>query len=192
MKVTKNYNLISNTELEELEKDFFRKGWKKGEENQKERVEELEKALTRKDKALGKLQTKYDDYIEFAEDKFSNLETKIEVLEEKRDSVREVVKQTIENEDTAAVLEAKEEALNAREERLNDRESDLNDAEGRVQKGSYADGLADGLRKAHEITQEDRNNAMKIAMVSASSHTPVETMKELNNAHQLTTGSKDQ
>lgn len=192
MKVTKKYNLLTNTEIDDLEAKYFKSGFKAGEKNSKERVEELEKALTRKDKAQAKLQEKYDEYVESAQNKVDNLEIKIEVLEEKRDSVREVVKQTIENEDTAAVLEAKEEALTKREERLNEREEDLNDKEGQVQKGSYADGLADGLRKAHEITQGDRDNAMKIAMVAASSHTPVGTMKELNDAHQLTTGSKDQ
>lgn len=111
------------------------------------------------------------------------------MLEKERDEVREIEKQSLKNADTVAILKAKEESLDRREKLLDKREEKLADAEETKKMAAYADGLADGLRKAHEITEKDRENALKVAMVSAASHTSPETMKELNNVHQITTGN---
>lgn len=59
-------------------------------------------------------------------------------------------------------------------------------------KTGYSDGLADGLRKIHEITAEDRKQAMQVAALAASSHTPDAASKVadgIRNNMMLGTGS---
>lgn len=193
MKQFKNTIIISREEQNDREDKAFNKGIKYGEKASKERIENLENALAKKDKALGKLQTQYDDYVESSDAQAKKYEAKIDVLESDRDDVREVVKKSMENEDTAAVLAAKEELIAKREETLAEREEALEDKEEKNYKSGYADGSADMARKINEITQKDRDNAMKVALVSASSHTPVENMKEINrNVKSLTTGTTDE
>lgn len=181
MKFIKGYKLISQEELSKLETDAEVRGAKES----KQRIDELKRSIEKKNGEIDHLRQQQEDLCETAKRQIERLEAKIEVLEEERDNVREVVKKSMENEDLAAVLAAKKEGLDKREAKLADEE----DAKS---KASYADGLADGLRKAHEITQKDRENAMKVAMVSAASHTPAETMKELNNVHQLTADSSEE
>lgn len=188
MKFIKGYKLISQEGLSKLETDAEVRGAKES----KQRIDELKRSIEKKNGEIDHLRQQQEDLCETAKRQIERLEAKIEVLEEERDNVREVVKKSMENEDLAAVLAAKKEGLDKREAKLKDREAKLADEEDAKSKASYADGLADGLRKAHEITQKDRENAMKVAMVSAASHTPAETMKELNNVHQLTAGSSEE
>jgi hypothetical protein len=115
----------------------------------------------------------------------------IQVYKDMRDKTSDVVRQSIENEDMKAVLDARSEGLDKRNEQVIDSESRLNDLTDAAYKGAYADGAADMARKIGDITQEDRNNAMKIAMVSAASHTNVETMKEINSEYRLTEGTSN-
>jgi len=180
MKLFKNTVIISKTELDKALKDAEATGYEKGGKASKTRIESLEAGLERKEKAFQKTHTELNEAKEA-----------IEVYEEERDTVREVVAQRIKNDDNAALLDARKEGLDEREASIKDQLSDLEAAEGKVKKSAYADGLADGLRKAHEITAVDRENAMKIAMVSAASHTSTENLKELNSVHQLTAGSSD-
>lgn len=172
--------VLTQAELTERAKEQYRDGVEEGKKTSKTRIESLEAGLERKEKLATKLQTQVTELKEI-----------IEVHEEERDKARDVVKQQIKNEDLESMLEAKQEMLDEREARIKDQLTELDSAESKVKQSAYADGLADGLRKAHEITAQDRENAMKIAMVSAASHTPTETMKELNNVHQLTAGSSD-
>lgn len=192
MKLIKGYTLISQSELEDSLLHAEKRGVDKGSKESKKRLEDLEKSVEKKNKEIERIKENAEEADESANRQIERLEAKIEVLEEERDDVREVVKKSMENEDLAAVLTAKKEGLDKREAKLKDREAKLADEEDAKSKASYADGLADGLRKAHEITQKDRENAMKVAMVSAASHTPAETMKELNNVHQLTAGSSEE
>lgn len=160
------------------------------------------KAKSDTDVALGLQKAKMDNLVAEAkklrkdkariQEMLDEADEKIEVLEDRVDESREIAKKEIELGDKEALLTALKEGLDTKEAKLKEREARLLEEEDIKDKAAYADGLADGLRKAHEITEKDRENAMKIAMVSAASHTPTETMKELNNVHQLTTGSQAQ
>lgn len=124
------------------------------------------------------------------QDKINRLRTQVKVLEEEREEHRDMVLLKLANEDETALLDAQKEQIRKAQERLEESESLLAEAEEGNYKKGYADGIADGLRKVHEITAKDREDAMKIAMVSAASHTSTDNLKELNNVHQLTEGSK--
>lgn len=184
MKFIKGYKLISQRELSKLEADAEVRGAKES----RQRIEELKRSIEKKNGELVNLRHQKEDLHKIAEHKIERLETKISVLEEERDDVREIEKQSIKNADTVAILNAKENSLKRREKLLDEREEKLADAEETKKMTAYADGLADGLRKAHEITEKDRENALKVAMVSAASHTSPEIMKELNSVHKITTG----
>lgn len=71
-----------------------------------------------------------------------------------------------------SILETREENAENLAKRVKEaRENGEEFAEKKYQSG-YSDGLADGLRKAHEITAEDRKNGMQIAALAAASHQP--------------------
>lgn len=184
--------IMTETELDDLEAKYFKSGYKAGKKETKERVDNLEKSIERKNRESEKLNRTYGNTIEDKNEEIQRLKTKVSVLEEERDDIREVVKQSMENEDTAAVLSAKEDIIEKREEALAEREKELNDKEEKNYKSGYADGSADMARKIGEITQADRDNAMKVALVAASSHTPVENMREINeNVKSLTSGTSN-
>lgn len=191
MKLVKGYALISQTELDEAIKDAEKRGVEKGGKESKTRIESLEKGLEKKDKQIEKLNDDYEASKDKSIREVERLEAKIEVLEEERDDVREVVKQSIENEDLAATLGAKKDGLDKQIAALKDRESKLESKEEGRYKEGYADGVADGVRKINEITQKDRDNAMKVAMVSAASHTDPRIVAEINNVKSLTEGTTD-
>ena len=174
MKLIKGYALISQSELESELLHAEKRGMDKGAKESKKRLEDLEKSVEKKNKEIERLKENAEEADESANRQIERLEAKIEVLEDERDDVREVVKKTMENEDLAAVLTAKKEGLDKREAKLKDRESKLDSEEESNFKKGYADGIADGLREISRITQQDRDNAMKVAMASAASHTPVE------------------
>ena len=184
MKFIKGYKLISQRDLSKLEADAEVRGAKES----KQRIEELKRSIEKKNSELVNLRHQKEDLDKIMGYKIKRLETKISVLEEERDDIREIEKQSIKNADTVAILNAKEKGLDKREKSLDEREEKLADAETTKKMTAYADGLADGLRKAHEITEKDRENALKVAMVSAASHTSPEIMKELNSVHKITTG----
>ena len=161
----------------------------RGAKESKQRIDELKRSIEKKNGEIEYLRQQQEDLCETAKRETERLEAKISVLEKERDEVREIEKQSLKNADTVAILNAKEESLDKREKLLDKREEKLADAEEIKKMAAYADGLADGLRKAHEITEKDRQNALKVAMVSAASHTSPETMKELNSVHQITAGN---
>lgn len=124
--------------------------------------------------------------------KVKNLEAEIETLNKERADTRELAKQRIELEDRETEIEAVEESLERRAEKLDERESKIGDKEEGQYKTGYADGVADGVRKINEITAQDRENAMKVAMVAAASHSTPEVIRELNNGTKaLTEGTKN-
>lgn len=191
MKLVKGYAVLKQTELDEAIKDAEKRGAEKGSRESKARLESLEKAVEKKNKDIERLKEQAEEAEESADRHIKSLEIKIQVLEEERDDVREVVKQSIDNEDLAATLGAKKEGLDKREAALKDRESKLTSKEEGRYKEGYADGVADGVRKINEITQKDRDNAMKVAMVSAASHTDPRIVAEINNVKSLTEGTTD-
>lgn len=202
MKLVKGYALIKQTELDDALKNAEVEGAKKGEKSSKARIVELEKGLEKKTRELEKANDKHELELEKINDnhnattsklnrKIEIAETKVDILEKERDEVRDVVKQQLDNDDKEMVLDARKDSLDSKEAALKDRENKLESKEEGRYKTGYADGVADGVRKISEITQKDRDNAMKIAMVSAASHTPLQNIKEINSEYRLTAGTED-
>lgn len=187
----KNTVIISESELNSKLSERYRDGVEAGTEKQKVQIKDLKKAVSNRDEQIAELKDEHQVALKRKDREIERLQAEVEVYENDREEARELIKTAIKNEDQAAAIEARKEILDAQAATLKDRESKLLDKEDRAQKAAYADGLADGLRKAHEITEKDRENAMKIAMVSAASHTPTDNLKELNNVHQLTAGGQD-
>ena len=120
-----------------------------------------------------------------------DLAIQVEVLEEDRGDAREVVTMKMKNDDMEALLAQTKELQDEREARLKDRESKLNSKEEGRYKEGYADGVADGVRKINEITAKDRDNAMKVAMVAAASHSTPAVVKEVMDVKSLSSGLED-
>jgi chromosome segregation ATPase len=192
-------NILNRVVLtkEELHKKLNKKfdegySYAKGDnENRVEQLEKEKKKLQRSEtKAQEELEEAREDHkVELARLKTVNerdvkeLKETIKVLEANQNTARDLVQQEIVLKDQQAVLEAEHERLDARETKVKDRESKLTSKEEGRYKEGYADGVADGVRKISEITQKDRDNAMKVAMVAASSHTPAANMKEVMNVN---------
>jgi len=195
MKLVGKYVVISkedlNAALREAENKAKKTITKRLEEEYADKFEQQEKTIKARNKTIQILREQADEAETDNERKIEQLEATIEVLQEDRDNVRDVAKKEMENDDRAALLDAKKEGLDKRAAAIKAREAELDTEEEAKNTSHYADGLADGLRKAHEITQKDRENSMKIAMIAASSHTPVANLKELNSEHQITAGSTD-
>lgn len=171
--------------------DIRQEGFAEGHEWANNRLEANEKAIKAKNKQIKNLQEELSETEADYENKISKLEIKIEVLEEARDEVRDILKKEMELLDKEAALSALKSGLDGRTAKIKERESQLDSEEESNFKKVYADGIADGLRKISEITAKDREDAMKIAMVSAASHTPTANMKEINNELRLTAGSQE-
>lgn len=165
--------LISRDKLDEIVQKARREGVKAGREESKRRIKQLEVE-----------QISLDDKLEKA-----NAELK--VLRENKETTREVLRAKIEAEDLASALSKTKELQDKREKQLNERAEKIDSEEEANYVKGYADGIADGLRKVHEITEKDRDNLAKVAMVAAASHTDIATMKEINSEFRLTAGSTD-
>lgn len=100
----------------------------------------------------------------------ARLNDQIEVLQEEAESTAEVTRREIQVEAREAAVEAAEATTETFSKKLNEeRDNSKKCGEQRYQAG-YADGLADGLRKAHEITAEDRKANQQVALIAAASH----------------------
>lgn len=185
MKKVGKYLVLTQDELNDKLSDHLDKFEKEIREEAEERVESRVETLT--DTVKNQKKT----IKQLNEDK-EELKIQVDVLESDRDDVRTVLTKEMHLEDLSAVLQQKKEDLDAREAKLKDRASKLDTDEDKSYKTGYADGVADGVRKISEITQADRDNAMKIAMVSAASHTPVANIKEVNRELRLTAGNEDE
>jgi len=184
MKLFKNFALIKQTELDEALYEAEKKAYERAEKSVRKDFESEIEALS------DKLDTKKAE-IKSLTKKNKDLQAEVDVLNDDRDDVREVLKQKVENDDKLAALEAAKESQDRREANLKDRESKLESKEEGRYKEGYADGVADGVRKINEITAKDRENAMKVAMVAAASHSSPEVVKELTNAKALGSGLTD-
>lgn len=191
MKLIKGYALISQTELDEALDQAEQRGTERGAKSSKARITELEKAVEKKNKEIELKAEKHEDEVAKLNRNLLRAKAAVDVLEADRDEVREVLKTKMENEDLTSVLEAKKAVLDEREARVKDLESKLEEKSDKNYKSGYADGSADMARKIGEITQQDRDNAMKVAMVTAASHTDPRIVKEVTSAYQLTEGTQD-
>ena len=187
----KNTVIISESELNSKLSERYRDGVEAGSEKQKVQIKDLKKAVANRDEQITELKDQQAVELKKKNREIERLETEVEVYEADREEARELIKTGIKNEDQKAALDARKEQLDAKESTLRSRESNIDSKEETNYKKGYADGIADGLRKISEITQGDRDNAMKIAMVSAASHTPTANLKELNSVHQITAGSSN-
>lgn len=177
-------------------------------------VKDLEERAFQRGKELGRSYAEYDlkdatktiaefeDRVEELDDEnkraaaksareIKNLKQEIKILESDREDVAKVYKEKLLVEDMQTRVGAQKEILDKQEKELTARETKLGTEEDKRYKEGYADGVADGVRKVNEITQKDRDNSMKVAMVAAASHTPIENMKEINRELRLTEGTQD-
>lgn len=129
MKLVKGYALIKQTELDESLREAEKRGVEKGEKSSKARITELEKAVTKKQNELESQADKAAAEQEKLKRKLDISETKVTILEEERDEVREVVAQQLKNADREALLDARKDILDEREAALKDRESKLESKE---------------------------------------------------------------
>lgn len=156
MKTFNKYVLMSYPELSNLEDRVYQRALKYTKRQLKNELEELDDKLEAK-KAELKALTK----------KNKELQTEVDVLNDDRDDVREVMKLKIELDDKEAVLATMKELQDGREARLRDRENRLGTEEDGRYKEGYASGVADSVRNISEITVRERENAMKAAMMAA-------------------------
>ncbi len=193
MKLFKGLTLISQTELSDALKDAEKRAYDKAkkqfEAEYAERFETAEKTIKARNKTIAGLREDIEEQDGTYNKAVEKLTATIEVYEADRDEARDVIKQKMANDDKEVVIQQFKEQLDERQAKLKTREAKIGQEEEGEYKRGYADGVSDGVRKISEITQGDRDNAMKVAMVAAASHTPVENIKELNNVHQLTAGS---
>lgn len=103
----------------------------------------------------------------------------INELNDRLSVFQELENNRVEQQVTAIELSAREELLDAQEAQFSDFKKELkankeeaNELAEAKYKTGYSDGLADGLRKIYEITADDRKQAMQVAALAASSHTP--------------------
>jgi hypothetical protein len=173
----------------EAGRDKYNDGYEKAEDYYEGKIEKAVK------EAVEKLEDKNDEQkatIRSLTKKNKTLQTEVDVLEADRDEAREVIQLKMEVEDKETIVQKQKELLDAREAKLKDRETKLGTEEDKRYKEGYADGVADGVRKVNEITATDRENAMKVAMVAAASHSSPEVVKELaNGAKALGSGLTD-
>lgn len=135
----------------------------------------LTKEISSKEKEVDKLQSKVElveskltDMTE-SRDYYQKLENDREAIESEKKIVR------IEREDLAEDKQLYEH----RSGRLTKREARLEEEENDEYKKGYSDGLADGLRKAHDITREDRKYLTMIAMSTNQSEAIKTSQKAL-------------
>mgnify|MGYP001278448323 CR=1 FL=1 len=177
----KGYILIHEDEFDARLNEAYDDAVQTEEFESAKRAEKAEAELEKRDAAIGILKRKSDI-----------AKAQIAVLEEEREEVRAMVTKDMELQDMQALLTQREELLNKKEDRLKDRLNEVTDEEEGQYKRGYADGVADGVREIHNVTSQDRENAMKVAMVAAASHTSAEVVKELNNnVKSITGGTED-
>ena len=129
------------------------------------KVGELEGKLSIKDAEKAKVQESLDFYKGLENDR------------ESIDSQKRVLKVVQED------LAEDKKLLEHRTERLSKREKVLEEDENAEYKKGYSDGLADGLRKAHDITREDRKMLTMIAVSTNQSGAIKESAKLLEDVY---------
>ena len=187
----KNVHIMREADVKQLIDFAEKQAVEKAGEKNKTQIKDLKKAVANRDDQIAELKEKHDAELARERRKIERLEDQVEVFESDREEARDLIKGEIRNADQKAALDARKESLDARDASIRDREGKIDSKEESNYKKGYADGIADGLRKISEVTAKDREAAMKVAMVTAASHTPVANIKELNNVHQLTAGSTD-
>lgn len=147
----------------------LQKQLKKMQQDNDERVEDLTHAH---DRAFKKLNEETGDQLAESAKKVKDLQRQVYNLQTLVGEKTDLETLSLELDNREAVLDAKEANADNFSAKLKEaRDEGKEIAEDRYKSG-YSDGLADGLRKAHEITAEDRRNGMQIAALAAASHQP--------------------
>ena len=151
----------------------------KGDSKKDEEIEKLKDQLDVANSTIKTMRKQKNDMAEYIEElsekheeKVEKLEGRIEVLEGLKNESIKLQKKEIDLETKQALLDAKTSSAVEVKKQLEVERSEYAEELEKRQRGWYADGLADGLRKVHEITAEDRKQAMQVAALAASSHTP--------------------
>jgi chromosome segregation ATPase len=119
-----------------------------------------------------RLERKTNEEITIREEKIANLERQLEHLGKLSGSATANEKKELELMRREAILESKEVNADNLAEKVKEYEAKGEEVAEKKYQAGYADGIADGLRKAHEITAEDRKAGMQIAALAAASHQP--------------------
>lgn len=184
--------ILTDNKVAQLERAAYKDGKEYCKALCDDTIEAQKKELKRLRRAVEKHNALVEDLKEDHKAETTRLLSRIRILEQERRDYSELVEEQLRVEDMQAVLQTRQDLLEQRENRVSERESLVEDTENGRYKEGYADGVADGIRKINEITQKDRDNAMKVAMVAASSHTPVANMREINSElRQLTASGQD-
>lgn len=159
---------ISKEALLEIKQEQYRKG-------KADEVKSNERDIQRYEKEAIK-----------AKDELEKATVELEALREARSDMRNVRKVELELEIKQDDVSAKEKLVDAKQKRLDSRLADLEKEQGDEYKKGYSDGVADGLRKVGELTEQDRNNMTKIAMVSAARGSNAAEIQGVTDVLQLT------
>jgi len=119
------------------------------------------------------------------QENLENAKAELDALKKTRADMRKIKKLELELEIQSDELEANQALLDSKQKRLDSRLKDLEKEDADQYKKGYADGVADGLRKVTELTEQDRNNMTKIAMVSAARGTDAAQIKGVTDVLQL-------
>ena len=162
---------ISKDKLDKQVAKSFRDGVKSGKDEQRKQLKQFE---------INQIQMR--DQIEVKD-------AELNVLRSTRQDSLTLMKSKIDTEDLVVKVNKIKELQDKREKELDKRTELVTSEEEKNYVKGYADGVSDGLHKIHEITEKDRDNMAKIAMVAAASYTSIDNMKEINNEFRLTEGS---
>lgn len=136
----------------------------------KETLEDLKDFKTTSDREHNRVVSKKNARID-------ELDQEVKVLADNAHTFTDNLKFEAELATRETVLEAKETQFDTFQEELKKANDDSVVRAEKEYKTGYSDGLADGIRKVHEITAEDRKQAMQVAALAASSHTPAAAEK---------------
>lgn len=149
--------LISSSEYKQLQADA--KVGNRFKEEKRIKIKELRKSLGRK-----------NENIEALNIKITSRDESIRSLLEFKSAHEKTLKKQIELDSRQATIEANEQSVKDREKDFETAGKKIAEIEKRNYESGYQDGVADGLRKVHEITAEDRRMVMQVAALSAASH----------------------
>lgn len=133
----------------------------------------------------------------------ASLESKVDLLKTELEDVKKEKDYFVKLETDAAAIEQGKKQLSLDKEdfeydkklyerknaRLEKEAEALSEEKNVSYKSGYSDGLADGLRKAHDITREDRKYLTMIAMATNSSEAIKQSKLALGDGHESDTES---
>lgn len=142
-------------------------------------ITSLHAKISSRESKIDVLESRIKD-VEAERNYYKNLENDRDIIEREKKVIK------IEKSD----LEEDRKELEHREQRMSKRVARLEAEENDEYKKGYSDGLADGLRKAHDITREDRKYMTMIAMSTNQSKAIETSVKALEGGFNDGTNSE--